>query len=117
MNEQLSAVVRKLVENTNAGLLRWKRIDPRAYHATVNDTLISLSADWRLDPDGENADARCYWFRVYDPSGGMIEEEEVTVREPMYPVLDELFKSARRSASNGSAVLDKLLRTLNAQAG
>lgn len=115
MTDALVKLLGRLSEHTDAGSIRWTRLDDHAYRASVAGGLVRIvSGRVEIPTAGDEEEyANCYWVTVSDELAQVVEEEEVTDRQPSeYRVADALFKAARRSATNGTSVVNKMLDAL-----
>jgi hypothetical protein len=111
--QRIKLLIEMLVRGTNRNLLKWQvTADEDAFRLTSSAANVRISRSEGFDAEAQES----YVSRrisVLNDKGRVIEEWQPTMQVELQE-FDELFTSARRSAYQTDAVLDKLMNDLRA---
>lgn len=117
MTEKLKQLIRVLADQTERGQLRWAEVDEDTFRAEVGDALIRIGRGTRRVEveDGDWLTVPSYQITVTNADAKVVEDEECQEGDLTFTAVDRTFRAARRAAHRSDAVLDEILRTLEAK--
>ncbi len=104
----------RLAEKTEEGLVNWQNTaDQDSFRAWIADGIIRVSSDTlEVWTEGEAIDAPRVVVVLLNQKDEVVDELEAMQGQEPYPLLDRLFRSARRQARSADHLLDGMISAL-----